>query len=126
MPPDLKEKSREDLGWEVVRLRQENADLKRMLFGRKSERFEGDEQDGQLSLALEGGVQVPPEAEVETITYKRHKPSGPVKIHPGRTPLPEHLTRVDVVIEPEEDTTGLKCIGEEITEELEYKPGSFL
>lgn len=127
MPPDLTEKSREDLGWEVVRLRQENADLKRMLFGRKSERFVGEELDGQLSLDLEGAV---PQGEVleveeETITYKRSKPGAPVKIHPGRAPLPPQLKRVDIVIEPQEDTTGLICIGEEITEELEYKPGSF-
>lgn len=127
MPPDLTEKSREDLGWEVVRLRQENADLKRMLFGRKSERFVDEEADGQLSLDLEGAV---PQLEVleveeETITYKRNKGGAAVKIHPGRAPLPPQLKRVDIVIEPEEDTTGLVCIGEEITEELEYKPGSF-
>ena len=126
MPPDLIEKSREDLGWEVVRLRQENADLKRMLFGRKSERFAGEAEDGQLSLDLGAAAAQAdvPEVEAETITYKR-KASTSVKIHPGRAPLPAQLRRVDIVIEPEEDTTGLVCIGEEITEELEYKPGSF-
>lgn len=34
------------------------------------------------------------------------------------------LPRKEIVIEPAEDTTGMKKIGEEITEELEYKPGS--
>lgn len=32
----------------------------------------------------------------------------------------------EVVIEPEEDITGLKKIGEEVTETLEYKPASLV
>jgi transposase len=37
--------------------------------------------------------------------------------------LPEHLRRETIVIEPEEDMSGCRKIGEEITEELEYQPG---
>ena len=126
MPPDLTEKSREDLGWEIVRLRQQNAELKRLLFGRKAERFVGFGPDGQLSLELGAEQKAAQEAATEEITYKRKKQQGgAIKIHPGRAPLPAHLPRVDVLIEPEENTQGLACIGEEITEELNYKPGQF-
>jgi transposase len=37
--------------------------------------------------------------------------------------LPEHLQRKEVIIEPSGDITGLRRIGEEITEELDYEPG---
>ncbi|MBE7172682.1 MAG: IS66 family transposase [Williamsia sp.] len=36
--------------------------------------------------------------------------------------LPEHLERRDIIVEPDE-TQGMRKIGEEITEELEYEPG---
>ena len=39
-------------------------------------------------------------------------------------PLPEHLPRNIIHIEPDEDTTGMKYIGEEFTEELEITPPS--
>lgn len=38
-------------------------------------------------------------------------------------PIPEHIERVDEIIEPQEDTTGMKHIGDEITEVFEYQPG---
>ena len=128
MPPDLTDKTREDLAWEIVRLRQENAELKRMVFGRKAERFIGSGPDGQLSLDLGADQKASTEGEPKTeeITYTRQKKQGGVvKIHPGRAPLPAHLPRVEVTIEPAEDTEGLLRIGEEITEELDYKPGTF-
>lgn len=51
----------------------------------------------------------------------------PVKKHPGRRALPEHLPVQEVVIEPEEDLTltGMVQIGQEVTDVLEYKPASF-
>ncbi len=45
------------------------------------------------------------------------------KEHPGRTKLPEHLERREIIIEPAELTESCKKIGEEITEEMEYEPG---
>jgi transposase len=38
-------------------------------------------------------------------------------------PLPAHLPRVEHIIEPEESTEGMKKIGEEVTETLDYIPG---
>ncbi|MBK8416939.1 MAG: IS66 family transposase [Bacteroidetes bacterium] len=65
---------------------------------------------------------VEPEKQKETITYTREKKSATSK-HKGRMPLPDHLERVDIIIPPSEDTTGLVKIGEEITEQLEHEPG---
>lgn len=37
-------------------------------------------------------------------------------------PMPAHLERRTIIIEPGEDTSGYVKIGEEVTEELEYEP----
>lgn len=60
-------------------------------------------------------------ASKETITYTQEKQK-----HPGRHALPEHLPVSEIIIEPEQDTPGLKKIGEEITETLEYSPASLI
>lgn len=99
-------------------LRHELAQLKRLIFGQKRERFIASEN--QLPLELEAEQK---EAEVitETIRYDRKKE----KKRPGhgRQKLPDHLPRKEIVIEPETDTIGMTKIGEEITEELDYQPG---
>ncbi|RLD20477.1 MAG: hypothetical protein DRI69_06195 [Bacteroidetes bacterium] len=99
----------------------ELAQIKRMIFGAKSERFVPEIKEEQLRLKFfktETEAITPDEAITELIQYERKKAK---KKKPSRQPLPDHLERRDTVIEPEGDTTGLKCIGEEITEELEYE-----
>jgi transposase len=61
------------------------------------------------------------EVEKQKITYERKKG----KKYPGRTPLPEHLPVRRVPIEPEEDTSGMIKIGEEITRKVEHITGKF-
>jgi len=94
--------------------------LKRMIFGSKSERFIASDTS-QLSLDLGQGEQPPVEPKSEEITYTRQK-TDQKKGH-ARTELPANLTREIVVIEPTEDVSGAKNIGEVITEVLDYKPG---
>uniref|UniRef100_UPI003F71D8D5 transposase n=1 Tax=Algoriphagus sp. TaxID=1872435 RepID=UPI003F71D8D5 len=53
----------------------------------------------------------------------RKKPPAP---HPGRTKLPEHLPVEEIELYPEGDLSAMTCIGKEITEELDYIPGSYL
>jgi transposase len=60
----------------------------------------------------------------------RRESSAAKRRHPGRLPMPEHLERVEIVLDiPEEDKlcpeTGkpLKLIGWEISEKLEFRPG---
>jgi transposase len=40
-------------------------------------------------------------------------------------PVPSHLHREEHIIEPLEDITGARKIGEVVTEVLEYTPGKF-
>jgi transposase len=58
----------------------------------------------------------------EIITYKRNKPEH-TKKQPVRLPLPEHLRREEEIIEPEGINENWVRIGEEVTEQLEHKPG---
>ena len=119
-----KQPTYEELFAEVVYLKEELALLKRLLFGQKRERYVAGEDNPQLELDL--GIdpkQAPdPGQPGERIEYTRKKPAKPQTPH-SRQPLPAHLPRKDIFIEPEEDVSDLKRIGEEISEELEYDPG---
>jgi len=96
--------------------------LKRLQFGQKRERFEGDPNQGILPF------ETPPEKEIqqqeeikEEITYTRKKQSA----HKGRAALPDHLPVEEIEIHPEGDLTQMACIGKEVTEELECEPARF-
>jgi transposase len=108
---------------EIMYLKQELAQLKRMIFGSKSERHIGNDPS-QLSLGLNVEAITPPEKETEQITYTRNK-SDNKKGSAVRLALPSHLHREEHIIEPEEDITGARKIGEVVTEILEYTPGKF-
>lgn len=96
--------------------------LLRTVYGKKSERFAPSVLPGQLPLALDVEVQEQEQVTKQTITYERKTPSKKSE-HKGRVPLPDHLPRVEIIIEPDYDTTGLVRIGEEVTEQLELDPG---
>lgn len=101
------------------------AQLRRMLFGAKRERFIA-EHPNQLTIPFEmedGQVEQIIEADTEKISYERKRYSKP---HPGRLPLPSHLPVKEIIIEPNADTTGMICIGREITDELEYTSKLFI
>jgi len=104
---------------EVLWLKSQLAELRRMIFGAKSERFvrEGGEQ--QLAL-FDIPSEEDTEEKVEQITYERKRPKE--KKQPLRTELPAHLPRKEEIIEPENIPQNAKKIGEEITEVLEYTP----
>ena len=108
---------------EILYLKQELAQLKRMIFGSKSERHIGGDPS-QLSLGLDAEAVTPPEKETEQITYSRTKTDNK-KGSAIRLGLPAHLHREEHIIEPEEDITGARKIGEVVTEILEYTPGKF-
>ena len=114
---------------ELLLIKHELEELKRLVFGVRSERFEPSEQKKnpeQLSLGFEGTeAVVAEETEVKTKEIAAHtrKANG---THKGRQPLPEHLPVEEIIIEPQEDTTGMKYIGDEITETVDYTPGVLL
>ena len=94
------------------------AQLKRLLFGAKRERFIPENNPHQMTLPFEVEVleEVP---QTEKIEYTREKPK---KKHLGRIALPKHLPVQEIILEPKEDTTGLQCIGKEVTDKLELVP----
>jgi len=94
--------------------------LRRQIFGRKSERFIGMDP-AQLSLELEGMVEAMRKQEIEQISYTRKKSGKEEKQGHSRMPIPAHLRREEITIEPDDVPEGSKKIGEEITEVMEYK-----
>ena len=117
----------EQLQAENTFLKQELAQLKKIIFGSKQERFVANDAitPEQLSLNLQAeAIAAVKITDAKKISYtKLTKEITPAKLHPGRNPLPEHLERREQIIEPADDTSLLKKIGEEVTEELEYEPG---
>ena len=95
--------------------------LKRMQFGQKRERFEGD--PNQTALPFEAGseeLEQQQEEIREKIEYVRKRPN-----HKGRAKLPDHLPVEEIEIHPEGDLSDMVCIGKEVTEELECEPARF-
>jgi transposase len=94
---------------------------KRMQFGQKRERFEGD--PNQTMLPFEADATSVKEQQAETkekIEYVRRRPN-----HHGRAKLPVHLPVEEIEIHPEGDLSYMTCIGKEVTEELECEPARF-
>lgn len=104
---------------EIEYLGRQLAELKRMIFGSKSERFIS-AADPRQCLLFELPSAQEPAAIHEEITYTRTKPED--KKQPLRTEIPAHLPRKEEVIEPENIPAGAKKIGEAVTEILEYEP----
>lgn len=100
-------------------LKQQLEELKRLIFGSKSERFISEINNNQLSLFED--TQAATAHETEQVNYTRKKAQKP-KQQPIRTELPSHLPCVEEVLEPEDIKEGAKRIGQEITEILEYNP----
>ena len=122
----------------------ELAELKRQIFGERSDRLTPEEEAQMAEVAAdlqEEAAQESPlsdqvledqeEQESETGGQPKDKPKAPRRRR-GRHPMPEHLERQTVVLEPE----GLApcehcgqppgCIGQEVSEELEYVPAKVI
>ena len=110
----------EKLEQEHLVLKQQLSELRRLIFGSKSERFiASDIEASQLGLFQEEITkEVIPEK--EEIVYTRNK-SKEKKV-PVRTVLPAHLPRVEEIIEPAPLADNAVKIGEQVTEVLEYNP----
>lgn len=122
---DYKEKY-EALYMEHVNLRHELDQLKRLVYGSRHERFVPSTPPEQLALAIEtapSSSQITSPTPVQTIAYTRVKKASSEKVSTGRMKLPTDLPREEVLLEPDQDVSGLTMIGKEITEELERIPG---
>lgn len=113
---------------QIAMLRHQLSELQRLIFGSKQEKF--------IPSAINNPSQLNLGIEAETIAAHSHITSAQKieytrtttvtenkKEHPGRMKLPEHLERVEIILEPEQKQEHFKKIGEEVTEELEYTPG---
>ena len=101
------------------------AELQKFIFSGKQEKFSSDPNAHALQAALFDNDKIG-EVVVESIKqvegYEKKKTFVRVS-HPGRKPLPDHLRKESIRLEPTEDVSGLKPVGEEVTEVLEYQPG---
>lgn len=116
----------EDLFFQNIQLKHELDQLKRLIFGSRHERFVPTISPDQLTLDIAVQPKEQPVATaMESIAYQRKKASksDSEKVQTGRMLLPASLPREQIIIEPKEDVTGWKKIGQEITEELERIPG---
>lgn len=109
---------------EVEHLKLLIAKLRRMQFGRKSEKL--DRQIEQLELRLEDLQADEGAAPIEISKTQRTAPEVP-----QRKPLPEHLPRDTRTYLPESGERCAQCgaamkqLGEDVSEQLEYVPASF-
>lgn len=106
--------------------------LLRRIYGRRSEKLDPNQLmfEGLILEALDQPAPQPLESPVEEKAKKSRTIKRP---HPGRIPIPEHLERVEIVLDIPEDKklcpeTGkpLKQIGFEVSEKLEYRPGKLI
>lgn len=100
------------------------ADLLRRLYGPKADKVD----PAQLAL-LTGQLQAD-DALARTPPLIATPPSLPAELKRkggGRRPAPAHLPIERIVLDlSDEEKTGLVCIREEITEELDYRPSQFI
>jgi len=127
-------KKNESLQRQLTTLQHQMEQMLRRLYGRKSEQLNPNQMmlDSIVlqSLDQNATAQQPPEtASVSAEIIKPRKASQ----HHGRVPIPEHLERVEILLDiPEEQKvspeTGepLKVIAVEISEKLEYRPGKLI
>ena len=119
----------------IARLEMTLAKLQRWRFGRRSEQLTSPQRTlWEETLDTEIAVV---ESTLDAMTpglqsgaSESAAAAQPRRRHPGRTPLPETLPRIDVRIEPDRCTCAqcgepLTPIGDEVTEKLDYIPGRF-
>src|SRR6266849_2020696 len=113
---------------EIEHLKLLIAKLRRMQFGRKSEKV--DRQIEQLELRLDELQATPAENTIGSHTPAVCVPAVNVAAKPARRPLPEHLPREVRTYRPKQETCPdcggkLKLLGEDVSEILEYVPARF-
>jgi transposase len=125
---------------EIEKLKFQIAKLRRMQFGRSSERINRQIEQLELQLEdLEAGAAEEAAKDEEAIRDEAEaeaaEPLPPARERnkPKRKPLPEHLPRQEVVHQPDDDGAcicpdcgkGMAKLGEDVTEVLDYVPGRF-
>jgi transposase len=109
----------------IDQLTHEMAVLKRWKFGGKSEQLQG-EQKTLFDETLDADLAA---IELELDALRGKPAAQEQKDQPKRTALPANLPRREIRHEPESTTCGCGCelkrIGEDVSEKLDYTPGTF-
>lgn len=124
----LYEQLKEETSFKITELTHQLQQLQKMVFGSRQERFvatDDSKENPQLTLGLDADTiaackitDAKKVVYVRTKTEVTHKPL----VHPGRMKLPENLRRETIILQPDTNVTGLKKIGDEITEILDLVP----
>lgn len=116
----------------LSRLQHQVEQLLRRIYGQRSEKMHPDQLMFESIMLESVGHPAPePLAPLPTETPEP-TPVRTRRNHPGRIPIPDHLERIEIVLDLPEaqkiDPNGkpLKQIGWEISEKLEYRPGKLL
>ena len=116
----------------IDKLKLELSYLRRMQYGRSSEKLD---HDGQLELMDSGMAPVPAANDPATPNVTPIAEGGKKrsdKSRAGQRELPAHLPRQTIVHNPEGGCNcaacgnGLRVIGQDVSEVLDYEPGNFL
>lgn len=117
------QKDKEKLELTCDNLQLQILELKRLIFGSKSERFKSEQTVGSVPTLFE----VAPLAEevvvsTQQVSYERTKKETRIN-HPGRNAFPEQLRRQEIILDPQGiDLTKSVRVGEDVTEVLAYIP----
>lgn len=98
--------------------------LKRLIYGQKRERFEH-KDNGQLSLPFLMNPEQKEQLDDKTVEEVKKEVKRRNTHHRGRRPLPEHLEVEEIHIHPEGDLSEMACIGQEVSDVLEYLPARY-
>lgn len=127
---ERQDRDRHEIEWrdaKIEKLSFEMAQLRRLKFGKKSEQLDA-EQKALFDEAVDTDLAAM-EAQLADLLATKRKPDETPPERPKRAALPPHLPRVDRHHEPENTTCACGCqlarIGEDVSEKLDYTPGSF-
>lgn len=118
----------EDLTSSNALLKHELDQIKKIIFGSRQERFLSPEPPpAQLSLPIQAEEQQSScLTTAQKISYTRNGRKESDKSNlPARMKLPDHLPRVEVVLEPDGKKEGAVKIEDLMSEELDFEPGRF-
>jgi transposase len=121
---------RHEIEWRDARIEKlsfEMAQLRRVKFGKKSEQLDA-EQRALFDEAVDADLAAL-EAQLAELLKATRKNTEPAAQRPKRAAMPAQLPRVERHHEPDNTTCACGCqmvrIGEDISEKLDYTPGSF-
>jgi len=115
------QKTNDEQSQQINLLRLQIIELQKFIFSGRQEKFRPLANSNEQQTALFSNDKLA-EAVTENIKHVKAYDVKQTTVrvnHPGRKPLPAHLRREEIILMPSEDVTGLKAVGEEITEILE-------